>query len=74
MNPRGANKFGEFWLICESCKAVIAPASKRALFGSDTLLLTKRMPALRQCPSCGSNALLRGELLDIPASALSTDG
>jgi len=64
MNARGAKKFGDFWLLREACKTVMAPRCNRALFGEGAILLTERMLPMRRWPVCGSATLLRGELLD----------
>jgi len=64
MDPRGAKIFGEFWLLYEAYKTVMAPRCKRTLFDEAAVLLSKRMLALRKRPVCGSARLLRGELLD----------
>jgi hypothetical protein len=56
--------FGEFWLLREACKTVMAPWCKRALFDEPAVLLSERMLPLMKCPVCGSARLLRGELLD----------
>jgi predicted RNA-binding Zn-ribbon protein involved in translation (DUF1610 family) len=64
MNPRGAKKFDEYWLLCQKCKAVIAPRSKRALFACKPVLLSSRMLPVTKCPVCGSTHLLRGELIE----------
>jgi hypothetical protein len=48
MNPCGAKQFGDFWLLCEACKTVMAPRCNRALFGEGAILLTERMLPMRR--------------------------